>query len=153
MILYRKIIYQNLLLIKPRYKTSSQIEDPFYQTLLESMFRHKRLFNALDQLNEKVTDYRQWTLRRSQGGSNNYGDDQVGGKKGKKKKKQSYDPGNDTLVVAGGFNSRKRGLNLGGHEGASGLFIGSLSGMATEGYMMMKKGVVEMNMVTISNIQ
>ena len=116
--------------------TSSQSEDPFYQTLLESMFRHKRLSNALDQLNEKVTDYRQWTLRRAQGGNNNnYGDDQLGGKKGKKKKKkQSSDPGNDTLVVAGGFNSRKRGLNLGGHEGASGLFIGSLSGMAAEGY-------------------
>ena len=118
--------------------TSSQSEDLFYQTLLESMFRHKRLSNALDQLNEKVTDYRQWTVRRAQGGNNNnYGDDQLGGKKGKKKKKrqqQSSDPGNDTLVVAGGFNSRKRGLNLGGHEGASGLFIGSLSGMAAEGY-------------------
>ena len=116
-------------------KTSSQSEDPFYQTLLESMFRHKRLSNALDQLNEKVADYRQWTVRRAQGGNNNYGDDQVGGKKGEKKKQQqSSDPGNDTLVVAGGFNSRKRGLNLGGHEGASGLFIGSLSGMAAEGY-------------------
>jgi len=119
-------------------KATSQSEDPFYQALLESMFRHKRLSNALDQLNEKVTDYRQWTVRRAQGGNNNsYGDDQLGGKKGKKKKKkqqQSSDPGNDTLVVAGGFNSRKRGLNLGGHEGASGLFIGSLSGMAAEDY-------------------
>ena len=118
--------------------TISQADDPFYQSLLESMFRHKRLSTALDELNEKVTEYRQWTVRKDavfQGRNNQDPTMSMGDRKKKKKKNQStVDYGNDTMIVAGGFNSRKRGLDLGGHEGASGLFIGSLSGMAAEGY-------------------
>ena len=118
--------------------TLSQADDPFYQTLVESMFRHKRLSTALDELNEKVTEYRQWTVRKDAilQGRNNQDPIMSGDNKKKKKKKNQskVDYGNDTMVVAGGFNSRKRGLDLGGHEGASGLFIGSLSGMVAEGY-------------------
>mmetsp|Transcript_24875 Transcript_24875/g.44773 ORF Transcript_24875/g.44773 Transcript_24875/m.44773 type:complete len:444 (-) Transcript_24875:24-1355(-) len=120
-------------------KVPSQSEDQFYQTLLESMLQHKRLSAALDQLNEKVTEYRQWMMHREAmlRGEGNPEDHPAGSKKRKNKKQQQgkSTTGNDTMVVAGGFNSKKRGLDLGGHEGASGLFIGSLSGtMATEGY-------------------
>lgn len=118
---------------------SPQSGDKFYQTLLESMLRHKRLSAAMDQLNEKVTEYRQWTMFRQSILRGNFDpEDNPPGNKRKKKKKQQQESahtGNDTMVVAGGFNSRKRGLDLGGHEGASGLFIGSLSGMMpSEGY-------------------
>lgn len=123
--------------LDPKALSQSQSDDPFYQSLLESMLQHKRLSAALDQLNEKVTEYRQWTTRRwaMLGGDDNRGDNYSGGGNKRKKKKNQQGPsGNDTMVVAGGFNSRKRGLDLGGHEGASGLFIGSLSGMPAEGY-------------------
>lgn len=116
-----------------------QSEDPFHQTLLESMLRHKRLSTALDQLNDKVTEYRQWIMRREEflRGGDNPDDNHIGEGKTKKKNKSRQGKvasANDTMVVAGGFNRRKRGLDLGGHEGASGLFIGSLSGMPAEGY-------------------
>ena len=58
------------------------------------------------------------------------------GSKKKKNKKNQHEKaatGNDTMIFAGGFNSRKRGPDLGGHEGSSGLFIGSLSGIPAEG--------------------
>eukprot|EP00584_Thalassiosira_punctigera_P002104 CAMPEP_0172530830 /NCGR_PEP_ID=MMETSP1067-20121228/4451_1 /TAXON_ID=265564 ORGANISM="Thalassiosira punctigera, Strain Tpunct2005C2" /NCGR_SAMPLE_ID=MMETSP1067 /ASSEMBLY_ACC=CAM_ASM_000444 /LENGTH=425 /DNA_ID=CAMNT_0013315117 /DNA_START=178 /DNA_END=1452 /DNA_ORIENTATION=+ len=118
---------------------SPQIEEEFYRTLLESMLRHKRLSAALDQLNEKVTNYRQWTKLREAilRGEDDPADHSTGSKKKKKINQQQgrSNAGNETMVVAGGFNSRKRGLDLGGHEGASGLFIGSLSGtMPVEGY-------------------
>jgi hypothetical protein len=119
---------------------STQSEDPFYQSLMETMLRHKRLSTALDQLNEKVTEYRQWTMRREQllNGEGDFMMEETGGGGGKKKKKKkgaaTATSGNDTMVVAGGYNTRKRGLDLGGHEGASGLFIGSLSGMAMGGF-------------------
>lgn len=100
-----------------------QTEDPFYQTLLETMLRHKRLSTSLDQLNEKVTEYRQWI---------NTNRDDITAKKKKKKKQKGKSESNDTMIVAGGYNSRRRGLDLGGHEGASGLFIGSLSGVAVD---------------------
>ena len=106
-------------------------EEQFFQNLLESMFRHRRLSAALDQLGEKVTEYRQWIryreamLRGAEEGKN------------KKKKTQHHQAkrtaGNDTIVVADGFNKRKLGLDLGGHEGSSGLFIGSLSGITQDG--------------------
>ena len=117
--------------------SSSQSEDPFYQSLMETMLRHKRLSAALDQLNVKVADYRQWAIRRRGQLFNNGEDDFLmeddgggGAAAGKKKKKKNKGVanGNDTMVVAGGYNTRKRGLDLGGHEGESGLFIGSLSG-------------------------
>jgi len=118
-------------------KASSQSEDPFYKTLLESMLRHKRLSAALDALNEKVTEYRQWKMQREAMIRGEYSpeDYNMGGKKKKNKKNQlgKAAMGNDTMVVAGGFNSRKRGPDLGGHEGSSGLFIGSLSGIPAEG--------------------
>ena len=77
------------------------------------------------------------------GASNNleehpHGD--VGGNKKKKKKINQNQQGNsavnDTIIVAAsGFNSRRRGgLDMGGHEGASGLFIGSLAGHLVESY-------------------
>ena len=40
---------------------------------------------------------------------------------------------NTTMIVARS-NSRKHGLDMGGHEGASGLFIGSLAGVPIEEY-------------------
>ena len=124
---------------QPQNPEPCQSEDPFHQTLRESMLRHKRLSTALDQLNDKVTEYRQWIMRREEflRGGDNPDDNHIG--EGKMKKKNNSRQGkvasaNDTMVVAGGFNRRKRGLDLGGHEGASGLFIGSLSGMPAEGY-------------------
>ena len=118
---------------KKSQKTLSpqQLDDPFFQTLLESMFRHKRLSTALDQLNVKVIEYRQWTTRwetMQRGEVNDLEEHPHGGGNKKKNKKMNQ---NDTIVVAtsGGFNSRKRGgLDMGGHEGSSGLFIGSLAG-------------------------
>lgn len=116
----------------------SQNEDQFYQTLMESMLQHKRISSALDQLNEKVTEYRGWMTRRQ---AMLRGEDQDPDGRGSKKKKKNKNKqqskaklpsGNDTVVVAGGYDTRKRGLDLGGHEGASGLFIGSLSGMVAE---------------------
>lgn len=118
-------------------KPSPQNEDKFYQTLFESMLRHKRLSAALDQLNEKVSDHRRWKTHRESILRGEISPDDRGNKKGKKKKRgqDKSSDGNDTMVVAGGYNSKKRGLNLGGHEGESGLFIGSLSGMMpVEGY-------------------
>mmetsp|Transcript_5417 Transcript_5417/g.11771 ORF Transcript_5417/g.11771 Transcript_5417/m.11771 type:complete len:459 (-) Transcript_5417:2295-3671(-) len=117
---------------------SSQSDDQFHQALLESMLQHKRLSAALDQLNEKVTEYRQWTIHREamlRGEDSHNTKDQGGSKKSKKKRQkqqQTKATGNDTMVVADGYNTRKRGLDLGGHEGASGLFIGSLSGMVMD---------------------
>ncbi|KAL7539495.1 hypothetical protein ACHAXR_011487 [Thalassiosira sp. AJA248-18] len=120
---------------------SQNNEDPFYQTLLETMLQHKRLSTALDQLNGRVTEYRQWAMYRERmlRGEDGSEDNPTGGGKKKNKKKKNQQgktavTGNDTMVVAGGFNTRKRGLDLGGHEGTSGLFIGSLSGMTAEGY-------------------
>jgi hypothetical protein len=118
---------------KKSQKTLSpqQFDDPFFQTLLESMFRHKRLSTALDQMNDKVTEYRQWTTRwetMQRGEIDNSEDNPHGGGNKKKNKKMNQ---NDTIVVAasGGFNSRRRGdLDMGGHEGTSGIFIGSLAG-------------------------
>merc|ERR1712194_346479 len=109
---------------------STQSKDEFYQNLLESMLRHKRLSAALDLLNEKVTTYRQWTMYHGTrlGGEENPEDYPMGSTTKKKKTQHQAmrTTGNDTIVVAGG---RKRGLDLDGHEGESGLFIGSLSGM------------------------
>lgn len=107
--------------------TPQQFDDPFFQTLLESMFRHKRLSTALDQLNVKVTEYIQWTTRwgtMQRGEINDLEEHPHGG--GNKKMNQ-----NDRIVFAasGVFNSRRRGtLDMGGHECSSGLFIGSLAG-------------------------
>ncbi|KAL3796527.1 hypothetical protein ACHAW5_004429 [Stephanodiscus triporus] len=118
-------------------KASLQYDDPFYQTLLESVLRHKRLSTSLDMLNDKVTEYRQWTMRREvmRRGEDNPGENLYGGNKKKKKNnRHGSASGNDTIVVAGGFHGRKRGLDLGGHEGASGLFIGSLAGNSAVAY-------------------
>ncbi|KAL3811274.1 hypothetical protein ACHAXA_009274 [Cyclostephanos tholiformis] len=114
---------------------SPQFDDPFYQTLLESMLRHKRLSTCLDQLNEKITEYRQWSMRREsirRGECNPEGKFNGGYKTKKPNNRQGNTYGNDTIVVAGGFNGRKRGLDLAGHEGASGIFIGSLAGNSAE---------------------
>eukprot|EP00578_Thalassiosira_sp_NH16_P012808 CAMPEP_0181113552 /NCGR_PEP_ID=MMETSP1071-20121207/20409_1 /TAXON_ID=35127 /ORGANISM="Thalassiosira sp., Strain NH16" /LENGTH=420 /DNA_ID=CAMNT_0023197599 /DNA_START=199 /DNA_END=1458 /DNA_ORIENTATION=+ len=123
---------------KSEIKEPSQSEDPFYQALLESMLRHKRLSAALDQLNEKVSEHRQWTMHCEailQSSDNTHEIPTVGKKKKKHKNQQgNKTSGDDTMVVAGGFKSRNRGIDLGGHEGASGLFIGSLSGMQADGY-------------------
>ncbi len=118
-------------------KASPQFDDPFYQTLLESILRHKRLSSSLDQCNDKVTEYRQWAMRQEvmRRGEDNPEDNLHGGNKKKKKNnRQGNASRNDTVVFARGFNDRKRGLDLGGHEGASGLFIGSLAGNSTEVY-------------------
>jgi hypothetical protein len=118
-------------------KASLQFDDPFYQTLLESFLRHKRLSSSLDQCNDKVAEYRQWAMRREviRLWKDNPEENLHGGNKKKKKNnRQGNASGNDTVVVAGGFNDRKRGLDLSGHEGASGLFIGSLAGNSTEVY-------------------
>lgn len=119
-----------------------QSEDSFYLSLLEILFQHKRLSSAMDQLNEKVTEYRRWTMRRKDmllgdGIPEFMRDDfMIGGKKKKNKKRSQCQEVNTTLIAAGagGFHgvTRKRGLD--GHEGTSGLFIGSLSGMPVEGY-------------------
>ncbi|KAL7425648.1 hypothetical protein ACHAXH_000081 [Discostella pseudostelligera] len=116
----------------------SQCDDPFFQSLSESMLQHKRLSACLDQLNDKVTEFREWKVSRELilRGESDPSDAAYEGKKRKKKKKE---PGNSasenlTIVVAGGFRGRQRGLDLGGHEGASGLFIGSLAGMPAEEY-------------------
>ena len=120
---------------KESKSSSSQADDPFYKDLIESMLRHKRLSSAMDQLNDKVTDFRQWSMRRQQiliGEEDPASaDDYTGGKK--KKKRIQLDKTNETLVVAGG-KRHIRGMNMGGHEGTSGLFIGSLSGMSAEGF-------------------
>jgi hypothetical protein len=119
-------------------RLSPQSDDPFYQNLLESMLRHKRLSTCLDQLNDKVTEYRQWSIRREptrRGEDNLEGNLNESYKKKKPNNRQGNTSGNDTIVVAGGFNGRKRGLDLGGHEGASGIFIGSLAGNSAEAYI------------------
>ena len=106
-----------------------QDEDPFYTTLIESMLRHKRLSSVMDQINEKVSDYQSWTTYRKEAILN----DDLEPKKGKKKKQRLSKGQNDTVIVAGG---QKRGkIDMGGHEGTSGLFIGSLSGQKIEGYI------------------
>ena len=117
-------------------KALSQCDDPFYQALIESMLQHKRLSASLDQLNEKVTEFREWKVSREGmlPGETNTIDDAGGSMKRKKKKQEINSSGNSTMVVAGGFQSRKRGLDLGGDEGASGLFIGSLAGLPAEAY-------------------
>ncbi|KAL7544577.1 hypothetical protein ACHAWF_007953 [Thalassiosira exigua] len=114
----------------------SQREDPFYQTLIESMLQHKRLAHALDSLHDKITEHRKWRVRREAMllGNSDPEFDLRGGKKKKNKDRKESGGGNDTMVVARGFDSRKRGLDLAGHEGASGLFIGSLSGVQDGGY-------------------
>ncbi len=110
--------------------SSLQTDDPFYKDLIESMLLHKRLSSAMDELNDKVTDFRQWSTRRQQmlmGGEDHVvTDEYTSGKK--KRKKMQLDKTNETLVVAGG----QRHKNMGGHEGTSGLFIGSLSGMPVD---------------------
>jgi len=59
------------------------------------------------------------------------------GSKKKKNKKNQHEKaatGNDTMIFAGGFNSRKRGPDLGGHEGRGIWFVyRSLSGIPAEG--------------------
>ncbi len=114
--------------------SSSQADDPFYADLIESMLQHKRLSSAMDQLNDKVTDFRQWSTRRQNmligGDDPAYADQYTGGNK-KRKKQMQQDRTNETLVFAGG---KRNGRNMGGHEGTSGLFIGSLSGIPVEGY-------------------
>lgn len=113
--------------------SSSQADDPFYVDLIESMLQHKRLSSAMDQLNDKVTDFRQWSTRRQNMlmGEDDpaYVDQYTGGNK-KRKKQMQQDRTNETLVFAGG---KRNGRNMGGHEGTSGLFIGSLSGIPVEG--------------------
>jgi hypothetical protein len=123
-----------------------QCDDPFYQALLEDMLQHKRLSNAVDQLNEKVTEFRSWSTHRQellQGGDGMI-DSDTGGKKKKKKSQQQSGGRNETLIVAGGASmnnrQRRRGLDLAGHEGTSGLFIGSLSGAHFDGYDEMGEG-------------
>lgn len=112
----------------------SQADDPFYADLIESMLQHKRLSSAIDQLNDKVTEFRQWSTRRQNMlmGEDDpaYADQYTGGNK-KRKKQMQQDRTNETLVFAGG---KRNGRNMGGHEGTSGLFIGSLSGIPVEGY-------------------
>lgn len=118
-------------------KAFTQYEEPFYHSLIESMLQHKRLSASLDQLNEKVTEYREWKVGREEmlRGETNPIDDAKGGKKKKKNKTIGNSAFiNSTVVFAGGFNSRKRGRDFGGHEGASGLFIGSLAGIPAEEY-------------------
>ncbi|KAL7472378.1 hypothetical protein ACHAXS_012716 [Conticribra weissflogii] len=118
-----------------------QSEDPFHQSLLEIILQHKRLSSVMDQLNEKVTEYRRWTMHRQ---DMLRGDDipdfikddfMSGGKKKKKTKQDRHKQVNNTMVVAGtgGFHGVTRKNGLDGHEGTSGLFIGSLSGMPVEG--------------------
>ena len=111
--------------------TSSQADDPFYIDLIESMLQHKRLSSAMDQLNDKVTDFRQWSTRRQQmlmgEDTPDFADDYARGKKWKKN--MQLDETNETLVFAGG---KRNGKSMGGHEGTSGLFIGSLSGIPVE---------------------
>lgn len=113
----------------------TQDKDPFYATLIEQMLRHKRLAATMDQINDKVSEYQSWTNHREQvllmGGDNS--EHKRSSKK--KKTKQQHHPSNErneTLIVAGGSSRRK--IDLGGHEGTSGLFIGSLSGQKVEGY-------------------
>ena len=117
----------------PSSKSSnSQADDPFYVDLIESMLQQKRLSSAMDQLNDKVTDFRQWSMRREQmlmGNKNPaYADDNRSNKK--RKKHMQSDETNETLVFASGSRNSR---NMGGHEGTSGLFIGSLSGIPVEG--------------------
>jgi hypothetical protein len=109
----------------------SQEKDQFYTTLIEQMLRHKRLSTAMDQINDKVSEYQSWANHREQV---ILGGDKSEPKRGKKKKKQqsSSKEQNETLIVAGGTKRRK--IDLGGHEGTSGLFIGSLSGQKVDGY-------------------
>eukprot|EP00986_Skeletonema_menzelii_P000885 scaffold254_cov156-Skeletonema_menzelii.AAC.4 len=112
--------------------SSSQVDDPFYVDLIESMLQHKRLSSAMDQLNDKVTEFRQWSTRRQNmlmGGDDPTHADEYA--RGNKKRKKQMDKTNETLIFAGG---KKNGRNMGGHEGTSGLFIGSLSGIPVEGY-------------------
>ena len=112
-------------------------QDQFFLQLTETMLRHKRLSSAMDQLNGKVADFRQWSKRR-EGLLSGNGDQDLGHQdrktttKTRKRQKLGTKSTNDTLIVAGGFHGRKRGLDLGGHEGASGIFIGSLSGVAAD---------------------
>lgn len=113
--------------------SSSQVDDPFYVDLIEQMLQHKRLSSAMDQLNDKVTDFRQWSTRRQNmlmgGDDSAHADDYARGNK-KRKKQTQMDRTNETLIFAGG---KRNGRNMGGHEGTSGLFIGSLSGIPVEG--------------------
>ncbi len=115
--------------------SSSQADDPFYKDLIESMLQHKRLSSAMDQLNDKVTDFRQWTTRRQQMlmGDDDaaFADEHTGSKKRKKNMQQDRTKLNETLVFSGG---KRNGRNMGGHEGTSGLFIGSLSGIPVEDF-------------------
>ncbi|KAL7501847.1 hypothetical protein ACHAWX_000393 [Stephanocyclus meneghinianus] len=108
-------------------KNSSQSEDPFYQSLIETMLRHKRLSTVMDQINDKVTEYHNWMQSFIHG--NELKDEN---KKRKKKQKPQIRDRNETLIVAG--TNKRRKIDLGGHEGTSGLFIGSLSGQKVEGY-------------------
>ena len=98
---------------------------------------HKRLSAALNPLNEKVTECRQWKMQHEAmiWGECSPEDYNMGSKKKKNKKNQHEKAatGNDTMIFAGGFNSRKRGPDLGGHEGASGLFIGPCQGYLLKG--------------------
>lgn len=113
--------------------SSSQVDDPFYVDLIEQMLQHKRLSSAMDQLNDKVTDFRQWSTRRQNmlmgGDDSAHADDYARGNK-KRNKQTQMDRTNETLIFAGG---KRNGRNMGGHEGTSGLFIGSLSGIPVEG--------------------
>jgi hypothetical protein len=99
------------------------------------MLQHKRLSSAMDQLNDKVTDFRQWTTRRQQmlmvENDPTLVDEYTGGKRRKKSTQLDKTNVNETLVFAAG---KRNGRSMGGHEGTSGLFIGSLSGIPVEGF-------------------
>ena len=110
---------------------NDQSQDPFYTTLIETMLRHKRLSTAMDQINDKVSDYQSWATHREEVLLTD-NSEQLRGKKKKKKQTHQQNRENETLVVAG--STKRHKIDLGGHEGTSGLFIGSLSGQKVEGY-------------------
>ena len=112
---------------------SSQANDPFYQFLIETILRHKRLSTVMDLINEKVTDYNNWATHQEEMLQSDRTANDLLGKNAKKKKRQkqhSRDQ-NDTIVAG---SQKRRKMDLEGHEGSSGLFIGSLSGQKVEGY-------------------
>lgn len=122
-------------------------EESFTVELIESLLRHKRLSSAMDTLNDKVTEYRRWVMRReeylSRDGTEFAKPESIGShrsKKMKRKKGESRDgtAGWHARWGSSGKWSRGQGvgsardghLDMAGHGDASGLFIGSLSGAA-----------------------
>ena len=110
-------------------QTISHDNDLFYKSLIETMLRHKRLSTVMDQINEKISDYRSWITHQEE---MLFADKSEPKSKKKKKQNQSSRDQNETLIVASGTKQRK--MDLGGHEGTSGLFIGSLSGQKMDGF-------------------